>query len=105
MAACTNTTNACSGHGKCYQAHNNCFRCKCAATVLRQYENGGKKTIQWGGGACEKKDVSVPFILFASIGVAGVTLVAGAIGMLYGMGSVELPKVLSAGVGGARPPK
>ena len=70
--------------------------------MVREYDDGSKKTVQWGGGACEKKDVSVPFILFASIGVGAATLVAGAIGMLYSMGSAELPKVLSAGVGGGK---
>ena len=65
-------------------------------------EGKGRKTIAWGGGACEKKDVSVPFILFASFGVAFTALVVGGIATLYGMGSTELPKVLSAGVGGAK---
>ncbi|KAI9873159.1 MAG: hypothetical protein M1823_007992, partial [Watsoniomyces obsoletus] len=70
-----------------------------------QYDDGSKKTIAWGGGACEKKDVSVPFMLFAGFGIAMTALVFGALGMLYSMGSAELPKVLSAGVGGTRPTK
>ena len=56
--------------------------------------------MQWGGGACEKKDVSVPFLLFAGFGTAMFAVVAGAIGMLYSMGSQDLPSVLAAGVGG-----
>jgi Domain of unknown function (DUF3844) len=105
LDACTNTTNACSNHGKCYEAHNKCFRCKCHPTILKEYDDGSKKTIIWGGGACEKKDVSVPFMLFAGFGVIFTMLIAGIIGMMYSMGSADLPKVLSAGVGGAKPPK
>ena len=76
-------------------------------TVLKEpdADGDGKKTVQWGGGACEKKDISVPFLLFASIGVGAAILISGSIGMLWGMGSAELPKVLSAGVGGSRPGK
>lgn len=100
MSACTNTTNACSGHGKCYLAHNNCYKCRCNSTVVRVNDDGTKKTVQWGGGACEKKDVSVPFVLFASFGTVMLALIVGAIGMLYNMGSQPLPSVLAAGVVG-----
>ncbi|RMZ88132.1 hypothetical protein DV736_g4640, partial [Chaetothyriales sp. CBS 134916] len=97
---CTHTTNACSGHGQCYAASASCFKCKCAPTVDRVYEDGSKKTVQWGGHACEKKDVSVPFIIFASFGAAFTALVVGGIGLLFAMGSETLPSVLSAGVAG-----
>jgi hypothetical protein len=102
MDTCVNTTNACSGHGKCYEARNRCFKCKCHATLLRTNDDGSKKTIEWGGGACEKKDVSVPFVLFSFFAIFMLTVVFGAVGMLYSMGSEDLPKVLSAGVGGGR---
>jgi hypothetical protein len=102
MDTCVNTTNACSGHGKCYEARNRCFKCKCHATLLRTNDDGSKKTIEWGGGACEKKDVSVPFVLFSFFAIFMLTVVFGAVGMLYSMGSQDLPKVLSAGVGGGR---
>ena len=98
--ACTNTTNSCMGHGECYKARNNCFKCKCRATVVRVNEDGSKKTADWGGNACQKKDVSVPFILFASFGVIFTIIIAGAISALFGMGSEKLPSVLSAGVAG-----
>jgi hypothetical protein len=61
--------------------------------------------VQWGGTACEKKDVSVEFWLFASFGVAMTGLVAGAIGLLYIMGAEELPSVIGAGVAGPRATK
>ena len=98
--SCTNTTNYCSGHGSCYAKHAGCFACKCGSTVVRYNEDGSYKTVQWGGAACEKKDVSVPFFLFASLGIALATLVASSIGMLLGMGSEDLPSVLGAGVAG-----
>ncbi|KAL6243169.1 hypothetical protein RBB50_009720 [Rhinocladiella similis] len=101
-SACENTTNFCSGHGDCYKAHTNCFKCKCGTTLARVNEDGTKKTVQWGGAACEKKDVSVPFLLFASFGVLMAVLIAGAIGMLFKMGSEPLPSVIGAGVAGPK---
>lgn len=100
LDSCNNVTNFCSGHGDCYEARNKCFRCKCGSTVVRTNDDGTTKSVHWGGMACEKKDVSVPFILFAGFGVIFTALVVGAIGMLYGMGSENLPSVLSAGVAG-----
>jgi len=105
QSACENTTNSCSGHGNCYKAHNNCYKCKCGTTVARYNEDGTKKTVQWGGAACQKKDVSVPFVLLASFSVVMAGLVAGAIGLLYKMGSEELPSVIGAGVAGPRTQK
>lgn len=102
QASCENTTNFCSGHGQCYNAHKNCFKCRCGTTVAHVNDDGTKKTIQWGGAACERKDISTPFILFASFGVAMTALVVGAISMLYSMGSQELPSVIGAGVAGPK---
>ncbi|ETN44410.1 uncharacterized protein HMPREF1541_10590 [Cyphellophora europaea CBS 101466] len=100
LASCSNTTNSCSGHGDCFEARPKCFRCKCGTTVVREDSEGRKKTVQWGGGACEKKDVSVPFVLFASFAVVIAALIAGVIGMMASMGAQKLPSVLSAGVAG-----
>lgn len=58
--------------------------------------------MQWGGNACQKKDVSMEFILFASFGVVFTAIIAGSIGMLFNMGSQELPSVIGAGVVGPR---
>lgn len=70
---------------------------------MRQDDDGKNvKTVQWGGSACERKDVSMPFFLFAGFGVFMTALVVGAVGMLYGMGSEELPSVIGAGVTGPR---
>ncbi|KAH0848397.1 hypothetical protein AYO21_05091 [Fonsecaea monophora] len=105
QSACENTTNSCSGHGSCYKAHTNCFKCRCTSTLVRINEDGTKKTVTWGGNACQKKDISVPFIMFATFGVVMTALVAGAIGMLYSMGAQELPSVIGAGVAGPRAAK
>ncbi|KAI1613771.1 hypothetical protein EDD36DRAFT_434490 [Exophiala viscosa] len=102
QSSCENTTNFCSGRGNCYRAHTNCFKCRCGTTIAHVNQDGTKKTTQWGGAACERKDISIPFILFASFGIAMTALISGAIGMLYSMGSQELPSVIGAGVAGPK---
>jgi len=54
----------------------------------------------WGGPACQKKDISVQFWLFVGSGIILAFLVSAGIGMLYSMGSEELPSVIGAGVSG-----
>lgn len=54
-SACTNGTNACSGHGECLptkRAGKTCWSCECGTTV----ESDGET--QWAGRMCEKKDIS-----------------------------------------------
>lgn len=102
QSSCENTTNFCSGHGNCYQAHNACFKCKCVKTLARTNADGTNKTTEWGGAACQKKDVSVPFILFAAFGIFFAAVIAGAIGLLFNMGSEPLPSVIGAGVAGPK---
>ena len=104
-SSCTNATNDCSGHGSCSKKHAGCFACKCARTIVRYNDDGTTKSVQWGGTACEKKDISVEFWLFASFGIAMTSLVAGGIGLLYSMGAEELPSVIGAGVAGPRATK
>ncbi|KEF54327.1 uncharacterized protein A1O9_09493 [Exophiala aquamarina CBS 119918] len=102
QSACENTTNFCSGHGSCYSAHSKCFKCRCGTTLARVNPDGTSKTTQWGGLACQKKDISVPFILFATFGVFMAAVIAGGIGMMYSMGAEPLPSVLGAGVAGPK---
>ena len=104
-SSCTNATNTCSGHGSCRKKHAGCYACSCGSTIVRLNDDGTTKSVQWGGLACEKKDVGVPFFLFASFGVAMTALVAGGIGMLWSMGAEELPSVIGAGVAGPRASK
>ena len=107
-SSCNDATNGCSGHGFCYKKHGDkagadgagdCWACRCKPTVVKTDDNGNPiKTVQWGGPACQKKDVSMPFFLLGGMTVLLVALVAGVVGMMFGMGSEELPGVLSAGV-------
>jgi hypothetical protein len=60
--ACTNATNACSGHGQCVagaRAGRQCFVCACGSTKTEG------KTTDWAGTMCERKDVSRFVSLFA----------------------------------------
>ena len=101
--SCTTRTNACSGHGNCYAKSGSCWVCKCGSTILHEDSDGkNRKSIAWGGSACERKDVSVPFFLFAGFGIFMTAVVVGGIGLLYSMGSEDLPSVIGAGVTGPR---
>jgi hypothetical protein len=104
-------TNNCSGHGVCYlkftdkggKDHKGAphWACGCNATTVAVGK--GVKTTYWGGPACQKKDISIPFFLLAGFSVMIFTVVVGAIGMLYSMGQEPLPSVLGAGVAVSRP--
>lgn len=98
--ACNNGTNACSGHGKCTKKSASCYKCSCVRTTVR-----AGKTILWGGNACQKKDISTEFNLFAGVGIALFTLAAAGVGVLFRMGAQELPSVIGAGVVGPRAQK
>lgn len=100
--SCDNTTNSCMGHGSCVKAHGNLFHCKCNSTIVRKNDDGTTKSVKWGGNACQKKDISTEFILFALFGIFFTTVVVGSIGLLYTMGSQDLPSVIGAGVVGPR---
>lgn len=102
-------TNNCSGHGTAYKKSSykgeiDCFACKCSKTVLTA-NNGGVKTVYWGGPACQKKDVSVPFFLLAGLSIALVGVVTWGIGLMASIGQEELPSVIGAGVTGPRAQK
>lgn len=106
LESCTSSTNSCSGHGKCYKKSNGteaaapCFACQCEP----QFEKHGvgKKSgtwiSYWGGGACQKEDVSGPFWLIAIFTVVLVGIVGWSIGMMYSIGEEKLPGVIGAGV-------
>ncbi|KAK8183032.1 hypothetical protein IWZ00DRAFT_513474 [Phyllosticta capitalensis] len=105
QAACDTATNSCMGRGKCVKKYtdkdnNNkaCFACKCAPQL--NTTKAGTKTTYYGGPACQKKDVSVPFWLFAGFAVAIAFTISWGVGLLYSMGEEELPSVIGAGVSG-----
>lgn len=107
MKRCQKLTNNCTSHGECALSHPGedgengrkaCYSCQCKPTVVDV--NGSPKTTYWGGPACQKKDVSIPFWLFFGSTVILVFLLATGVGMLYSVGEEELPSVIGAGVSG-----
>jgi hypothetical protein len=105
-SSCVEATNDCSGHGSCFLKYGsgvegttgNCYACKCHQSLVRN-SDGTTQTVQWGGSACQKRDISSPFFLVAGVSLLAIVMVGSAIGMLFSMGSQELPSVISAGVG------
>ncbi|EKV04970.1 putative endoplasmic reticulum membrane protein [Penicillium digitatum] len=108
-SSCAESTNDCSGHGSCYLKYGsgvegttgNCYACQCKQSFV-QNSDGTTITVQWGGSACQKTDISSPFFLVAGVSLFAIALAGCAIGMLFSMGSQELPSVISAGVGGPK---
>ncbi|KAI0759839.1 hypothetical protein BD413DRAFT_595037 [Trametes elegans] len=93
---CSNATSACSGHGECVQATKagkTCFVCACGTTK----DTKGRKE-QWAGSACERKDVSGPFVLLAGTAITLLLLVGGSVGLLTAVGDQKLPSTLTGGV-------
>lgn len=107
LSACQSLTRNCTGHGSCTLKYTDkdsrpeapCYSCACSADV-RTNADGTKKTTQWGGPACQKKDVSMPFWLLAGFTVLLVSLISFGVGQLITMGNEELPSVIGAGVSG-----
>ncbi|KAK4231640.1 hypothetical protein QBC38DRAFT_465212 [Podospora fimiseda] len=109
LAACTNATDSCSGHGKCVNKYgkddeegiSSCFSCRCMSTVVSrgdEVKGKGKKTIHWGGNTCQKEDISIQFWLLAGFTIVIVGAVTFAISLLFNVGQEELPGVIGAGV-------
>ncbi|EWC45236.1 hypothetical protein DRE_05963 [Drechslerella stenobrocha 248] len=95
---CGNTTNSCNGRGSCIKSttQSNCWSCTCNPTVVNV--NGFNKTTHWGGNACQKKDVSVPFLLFTGFAIAMTLGISWTINKMLSLSAEELPGELSAGV-------
>ena len=92
--ACESDTNKCSGHGAChkYLDQESCYQCVCVPTVIEQKE--GKKTIDWAGPRCAKKDVSFEFQVFFWFTILMVSTIWWSVKMLN---SVEIGSgILSA---------
>jgi hypothetical protein len=111
LGSCMSSTNNCSGHGECYMKYGSaqgedaspaCYTCGCVAVNENFLVGIDKKPAfrrtYWGGAACQKKDVSGPFWLFAIFTVVMIGLVSWAIGMLFSIGEEKLPGVIGAGV-------
>ena len=109
LDALNNATNHCSDHGTAYRKYTtptgtDCIACNCSTSV-RVNEDGTIKTTRWGGNACQKKDVSFEFWLIAGLTVALVAAVTWAVGLIYSIGTEDLPSVIGAGVTGPRAQK
>lgn len=112
--ACVEGTRSCSGHGYCYnkyapkgereRASGECFACKCLETVIRK-EDGSTRKVNWGGPACEKRDISTTFFQISAITIMFSVAIIGAVGMLFSVGQEKLPSVIGAGVAPVRPQK
>jgi hypothetical protein len=111
-SSCVTASNNCSGHGYCYLKYaskdeaiaSDCYACKCVQTLV-QNPDGTVKTVQWGGAACQKKDVSTPFFLVAGITILLLVAVGNGMRLLFSVGQENLPSVIGAGVGNSRAPK
>lgn len=100
--ACSNETRNCTGHGECRNKYANpdgsdgktvCFTCHCMKTA-----SNSSGVTHWAGATCSKKDISVPFWLFAGFTLFMVGILSLAIGMLFSVGEEKLPGVIGAGV-------
>ncbi|KAL4981803.1 hypothetical protein BDW68DRAFT_171807 [Aspergillus falconensis] len=103
-SSCNDATNTCSGHGVCYEKSGGCYACLCHDTYV-QTASGAERKIQWGGSACQKRDISSPFFLIMGVTITILLVVTSAIAMIFGLGNDELPGVISFGVGSARAQK
>jgi hypothetical protein len=83
----------CSGHGNATQTSvggRKCFRCKC-----QQTKGKGGNTIDWAGAACQKQDISKPFVLLLTTTVGLLFVILGSVYYLFYEGQKELPSVLA----------
>jgi len=97
---CVNSTNSCSGRGTCMEASKagkTCFICACNQTTT---DNG--KTQTWVGDACERKDISGPFVLLAGSTIVLILLIAGSMSLLASIGDEKLPSTLAGGAVGVK---
>ncbi|KAI1859263.1 uncharacterized protein JN550_012072 [Neoarthrinium moseri] len=100
LNACETATGGCSGHGECRNkfgkdAASACFSCHCQKTYGGV---GGQSVWWWGGAACQKQDVSVPFWIFTGFTIFLVGAVGFSISLLFSVGEEKLPGVIGAGV-------
>ncbi|KAE9964630.1 hypothetical protein BLS_008185 [Venturia inaequalis] len=110
---CETGTNNCTSHGSCIlkfsadvknsdgvMTKSDCYGCACKDDVKKNKE--GEKTTRFGGAACNKKDIVMPFWLIGGSSVLLIFIVSWGMGLLYSMGSEELPSVIGAGVSGPK---
>lgn len=111
MDDCIRTTHNCSGHGQCFLKYKDrsasgrsegaCYACGCKASRY-ELDEGGSQVTYWAGPACQKKDISTEFWLLGGTVLGLLGAITWGVGLLYSMGSQELPSVLGAGVAGPK---
>ncbi|KAL7943058.1 hypothetical protein V8C42DRAFT_347036 [Trichoderma barbatum] len=107
LDSCISKTGNCSHQGQCLDKYASkdadtlasgrapvCFACHCLST---RTEDNGPLT-HWAGPTCAKKDISVPFWLFAGFTLLMLGTISLAVTMLYSVGDEQLPGVIGAGV-------
>ncbi|PTB68174.1 hypothetical protein BBK36DRAFT_1115307 [Trichoderma citrinoviride] len=99
--SCVSATGNCSHQGQCLDRFKSdaaggpvCFACHCLST--RETDDG--PLTHWAGPTCAKKDISVPFWLFAGFTLLLLGTISLAVTMLYNVGEEKLPGVIGAGV-------
>jgi hypothetical protein len=86
-------TANCSGHGKAVQSSKGgrqCYRCTC-----QQTKGQGGKVNFWAGAACQKQDISKPFVLLLVTTIGLIFVIMGSVLYLFSEGQQELPSVLA----------
>ncbi|GAA5875114.1 hypothetical protein JCM1840_007259 [Sporobolomyces johnsonii] len=100
-----NLTASCLGHGEGVKgistrdlgaSGGECWVCSCGETWD---EETGKRT-RWAGEGCEKEDLSGDFALLFFSSLALVLILVSSVGLLYKIGTIQLPGTLSAVNGG-----
>ncbi|KAL4788749.1 hypothetical protein BDV19DRAFT_375288 [Aspergillus venezuelensis] len=103
-SSCNDATGTCSGHGACYEKSSDCYACSCYETTVKD-RGGVERKIRWGGPACQKQDISSAFFLIAGVTLTVMAAIGAAVGMIFRVGTTELPGVISAGVGAVKAQK
>lgn len=101
LESCVSGTGNCSHQGQCLNKYgsadasgSSCFACHCLST--RDGEDG--PLTHWAGPTCAKKDISVPFWLFAGFTLLMLGTLSLSVTLLYNVGEEKLPGVIGAGV-------
>ncbi|GAA5956008.1 hypothetical protein JCM21900_002644 [Sporobolomyces salmonicolor] len=100
-----NLTASCLGHGEGVKGISTrdlganggeCWVCSCGETW--DVETG--KRTRWAGEGCEKEDLSGDFALLFFSSLALILILVSSVGLLYKIGTIQLPGTLSAVNGG-----
>jgi len=104
---CSNSTNACSGHGSCVQgkrvgiaAQNGDVNAECWVCKCQNGEDSNGRMKYYSGQFCQKEDRSSQFFLLAGSTLLLLLVTVSSVGLLSKVGAEPLPSTLSAMGGG-----